>query len=115
MDNLIPQKEQVNFIRKFANAAAIANGAKWKLDLGEIKEMFGSNYNFVVVYNNHSTVLMIQFDDDENSELPVGANGGLSGLTKDDKYTFSEISIQNDGGAEAAIGALTVTIGRMGV
>jgi len=108
-------KEEAVFIKFFSNAAAVANGARYQPDLGDIKRDFGNNFNTIHVLNLHTAQkIYLELDQDTTRAIPIPANGGSLSISHEDGIIFNDFTILNSSGSEAAIGALQVSIGRTG-
>jgi hypothetical protein len=108
-------RENINFIRKFTNAAAISDGARWQVAIESTKTQYGLNFNTLMLVNHHTVKgVWIEIDGNTNAAIPAPHNGGTINISQEDNFRFNEITIYNNSGAEIAIGDIHLSVGRMG-
>lgn len=107
--------ENLAFLRVVKNKTALAATLKEQIDLTDIINQFGYNYNILSIVNDAAEPIALYINGSKAFELSGGIKDSIT-LSPEDNIIFSSIQIENLHATDAlSIGDVVFTVGRGGV
>ena len=107
-------QEEVRFLRPAPDVGILAASASAMINLDDLHNLFGQNFNTMNITNNADEEISIKMDGIQNQYIK--GSGGVFSFDWQDGITFSTLEIKNENAVTAtSANEIRISVGRTGL